>query len=378
MKKSFIALAVAGAVAAPLTANAVDVTYGGFVEMDLYLSSSATTGNEKTEDLSTTDTVDSGAYIDNGDVNFSVSAIEDVGFAEAFAGFRLDLDGNSNDKLDSLDSVAVGLKGSFGTVTLGEGTEYAASGQLAGDLIISNPGVDKSLSYEAPVFVPGLTVGLNLVTTTYAAGTVTVREATATTDAVTATADTETSGLGFGAAYSADLGSAGSIDFGFGQRSIEQSVRANIDKSSGDASSGLNEVGSASLSYQSLGLKYSVAGFHVAFAQQTNTKEEENTNSTGETVKGEFEDAVATDIEVGFATGPIAAYLRQSSAENYNDGSVKKDTKGSEASATRIHVDYSLSDAVTASVRSSSATQSVKDQKDSESSSLYVGLALAF
>ena len=90
MKKSLLALAVAGAVAVPYTAQATEVTVSGIADLYLGLSSSKQIGSNISRD----ETTDSdGLDVYGGDVQLNVGAKEDVGFAKAFGNIRFDVDG---------------------------------------------------------------------------------------------------------------------------------------------------------------------------------------------------------------------------------------------------------------------------------------------
>ena len=141
MKKSLVALAVAGAFAAPLTAQA-DVAISGNVNLKLNLSSQD--GDTKKN-----------ANVSSGDVRVNFAAQQDVGFGEVFGNIRLDADGLSGTAPET-DSVYAGIRGDFGTVTVGD---HSVHGNYAGynwfDTMIGYS--DAALVYEAPEFVPGYT-----------------------------------------------------------------------------------------------------------------------------------------------------------------------------------------------------------------------------
>ena len=358
MKKSFIALAVAGAVAAPMTANAVDVSYSGTVGLDLYL-------NEKTEDGART-TRDHDANIQTNDIRFKVSATEDVGFAQAFGSLRLDLDG-PNGSAVTADNIAVGLKGAFGTVTLGTATDYAEQGQLANDLILGSgtagalnePSV--SLSYGLPDVAPGLTAGINVLNTTHGAGL------DATTDAgVKATAvDSVKSGYGFGASYEVDLADAGSLKVGFGTNQATNTNRVNVNNSIADYQD-------IEAKYQSVGAKYSIAGVSLAVAQQSVTGIDVTTKAAfAGAGKTESEDITSTDIQLGYDGGPVSVYVATSTAENLYSGAneVMDDSKDTvdrnlETKVTRVNASYKLSDNIIVSARNQNKKATGKTAAD--------------
>lgn len=391
MKKSFIALAVAGAVAAPMTANAVDVVYSGTVGVNLMFNDTASKGK--------TPTTDKGAHIAADDVRFGVSATEDVGFAQAFGSLRLDLDALSENALSDVDSVAVGLKGAFGTVTLGEATDYSEKGQLANDLILGSDkgavGVtsatasdtdaaqalgtpNASLSYGLPSVAPGLTAGINLITTTYSANTLSGIDYTGLDDVK--------EGVGFGAAYEIALGEAGALTVGFGTNSATTTRRI---VSNGDS---VKDYGSSEAKYQSIGAKYSIAGVSLAIAQQSITGQESTVNAiyavpVGATNKAvEYEDVTSTDIQLGYDAGPISAYLATSTAANTYNGLGDEENsfdQGLETKSTRIHVAYKVSDNATVHVRNNKTSATGKknattDYADIDGSNTRIGMSLSF
>lgn len=152
MKKSLIALAVAGAMTVPAIVQA-DVTLSGVVEAEV------------------TKTTDADTKIAAGDVQLNVAGSQDLGGGlTAFANVRFDgvlsesaaLSDNS-DPADTTvqytdghngvmtDSVNVGVKGDFGTLTFGETGVPAEASQLAGDLHDAYADLNSAASYATTI-----------------------------------------------------------------------------------------------------------------------------------------------------------------------------------------------------------------------------------
>ena len=375
MKKSLLALAVAGAVAVPYASvQAAEVTISGYTQIDLYLSSSSKTGSNISRNVAEDS---DGMDVRANDINLNIGVTEDVGFATAFSNYRIDIDGLSGWGGDTADSVKVGLKGDFGTVTLGEGADHAAKGQMAGDILIVNPNIpNAALSYASPGF-EGFTFGLNIIADADVAGG---GGNLANAGGVIAT-EHDQNGMGFGVGYATELGGVG-LEVGFGQSNVTQTHNAPLPP--GGGSTKIDEVGTIEQAYTSFGAKVSFAPVYLAFAQQSVSQSQ---NPDGGN-KAEIEGRSSTDIKVGITSGPISAAVTNSSGTGFrsiadvnNQANQAKGADDQTSSVTRLDASYALSSNVSASFRFQSMKDSVDSRganSDSESSFTRVGLAVTF
>ncbi|MGB0467177.1 MAG: porin [Pontibacterium sp.] len=162
MKKSLIALAVAGALTAPMIAQADATLYGS---MRLYVSAG------DNQDLDTTN--DASRMGLKGTVDTSIEGVKAVYHLEAFIGRDNGLDGNTqNEASFGVDGrlAYVGLTGDFGTVAAGQQwTPMYSFVTSATDLTINSTGethgvfrADSAVAYVSPN-MSGLTVAAVVV-----------------------------------------------------------------------------------------------------------------------------------------------------------------------------------------------------------------------
>ena len=137
LKKSAIALAVASACMLPLTSNAGELKVSGIVEAEI------------TKTDSDDETQETDLAVELGDVRVKFKYVEPVKVGEAYAVYRIDADGPSG-SITTADSVTVGLKGTFGDVSLGEAAiPIEEVAELANDIVdIETGDYDQSLGYN--------------------------------------------------------------------------------------------------------------------------------------------------------------------------------------------------------------------------------------
>jgi len=153
MKKTLIAMAVAGVVAAPIAS--ADVAVSGKVEQNFTWTDSSTSASDE--------------MVGGSDVLLVFKASEDLGNGlSAFADIRTDYDG-ANGAQATMDT-KVGLTGGFGTVVVGRMEDFSESKVLSMvDVFGGGTGVelggdnatrqDNGFAYVSPSF-SGLTIGV--------------------------------------------------------------------------------------------------------------------------------------------------------------------------------------------------------------------------
>ena len=153
MKKTLIAMAVAGVVAAPIAS--ADVAVSGKVEQNFTWTDSSTSASDE--------------MVGGSDVLLVFKASEDLGNGlSAFADIRTDYDGDAGAQ-NTLDT-KVGLTGGFGTVVVGRMEDFSESKVLSMvDVFGGGTGVelggdnatrqDNGFAYVSPSF-SGLTIGV--------------------------------------------------------------------------------------------------------------------------------------------------------------------------------------------------------------------------
>jgi hypothetical protein len=133
MKKSLIALAIAGAMTVPAIVQA-DVTLSGVVEAQV------------------TKTTDADTKVAAGDVQLNVAGSQDLGGGlTAFANVRFDGGLSTGTANVTSDSVKLGVSGDFGTLTFGETGIPAEASQLAGDLHDAYDDLNSAASYATTI-----------------------------------------------------------------------------------------------------------------------------------------------------------------------------------------------------------------------------------
>jgi len=367
MKKSLLALAVAGAVAVPYhTAQAAEVTLSGQATLFLYLSESSETGDSSGD----TKTKDSDGLNVNGDTaRLNVAVTEDVGFAEAFGNFRFDGDTLSNTGPKHMDEVRVGFKGDFGKVTLGEDSDYAEYGQKAGDIMLENPNTPiAALSYASPNF-SGFTFGVNVIADADHSDT-----SVTDSDGNTST-EYDESGTAAGLNYAADLGTV-TLDIGAGVSNVANTYNGSI--TSGDKTE-TKKVGTKDENYTSVGVKLGFDPVYIALAQQT----EDYTTKPKGGDKEEIEGKKSLDVKVGVNVAAVSAAITHSQGTGFRKlqgDDQGKDGDDMSSTKTRLDLGYALSSNASVDARFESASDEVDTSGTSDSSASFsrVGLTVKF
>jgi len=371
MKKSLLALAVAGAVAVPYAAQATEVTLSGTAELHLYLSDSKTTGSNSSKAKSKDS---DGLNVDAGDLFLNVGAAEDVGFATAFGNIRYDANNISGNDLSDVDSIRVGLKGDFGKVTLGEDTDYAEYGQKAGDIMLENPNTpNAALSYASPNF-SGFTFGVNLIADADHDDSGTITAASNSEDVTSDEYDE--SGTALGLNYAADLGTV-TLDIGAGVSNVTDTY--NGDVASGSNTTETKKVGQKDTNYSSVGVKVGFDPVYIALAQQT----EDYTTKPKGGDKQEIEGRKSLDVKVGVSVAAVSASITHSQGTGLRKiaGTTQvKDADDESSTRTRFDLGYALSSNVQLKARVQNGSDEVDTSSTSDSSESWarVSLAVAF
>jgi len=133
--KTAAALALAGVVAAP-SVYAVDLTLGGFVGINLDVTSETDAAGAET---------DSTAFsADDATISLAATHALNNGLT-GYANYRTDFGLTSTSGV--ADNIYVGMKGDFGDIRVGEVPDATEYGQVAGDILTDVGGENAGLSY---------------------------------------------------------------------------------------------------------------------------------------------------------------------------------------------------------------------------------------
>ena len=139
MKNTLALTALAIAIAAPSTALATDVKFGGHVQVKLPLIEDISIDGEDVDN-------DFRSALAAGDVRLNASAEETVGGLTGFVNVQLNMDTLNEGAIYSTDGVRVGIKGDFGTVKFGAADDVNF-GRYAGDIAGEGIGNSQSFGY---------------------------------------------------------------------------------------------------------------------------------------------------------------------------------------------------------------------------------------
>ncbi len=141
MKKSALALAIAGIAAAPMAQ--ADVTMSGYI--GIILGSSDADGAQLS------------MASDDSTLNVSASHEMNSGLT-GYGNYRTDF-GLSNGGGGDADNIHIGIKGGFGDLRIGEVPDASEYGQVAGDILADIGGEERGISYTGSF--GAATVGVN-------------------------------------------------------------------------------------------------------------------------------------------------------------------------------------------------------------------------
>jgi len=139
------------------------VTFSGVVGAHLYLSDSTVSVPAGTVDEATGEPAagageEAGTRLTSGDVRFNIAAENTSGGLTSFANYRIDADGISGSPITS-DATKLGVKGSFGTITILDVGPAMEMAQIVDDIHDIAGGIPDGIRYDG-AFGP-VSVGLS-------------------------------------------------------------------------------------------------------------------------------------------------------------------------------------------------------------------------